>query len=64
VLAANHSETSWKGQINIRSATDDYRQCVELLSGREMPFIRDSVNTIDCGGSAGLRCRHLTLGIS
>lgn len=44
VLVANHSETSWKGQINIRDLSDSYRRCIELLSGREVPFLRDSMN--------------------
>jgi hypothetical protein len=44
VLIANHSETSWNGQINIRNLSDNYRQCIELLSGREIPFLHDNMN--------------------
>jgi hypothetical protein len=44
VLVANHSETSWKGQINLRVLSDNYRQCVELLSWREIPFLHDIMN--------------------
>jgi hypothetical protein len=44
VLIANHSETSWNGQINIQGLSDNYRRCIELLSGREIPFLHDNMN--------------------
>ena len=45
VLIANHSEKIWTGRINIRNTADNYQTCIELLSGREIPFANDSENS-------------------